>query len=524
MLEGFDMSEQTENKELGLSQKEKDDRSEFKRGKAEEKKTARLIVILSVFLSLLLGGGIGYGITEAVSSKSKTSLYLPEQVYNYLKDNWLYAGDYEDFQATFSNYMISGMLDNDNDPYTFYTSTSEAQGLTTVTKGVYGFTSTFSCAEGEDGVYYGGLLLTNVLDGSFKDAGMERMDLLIGAKHEGESDYFRLDSSVPSALSSSIQPKDENDKVSFEYIRGGKIFYTDFLSTGNASQIPSYVTEQGIDKNGKHYLEIRIATFLGSAATGYPTDLVEKAINEYLKTYSYVDRLVLDCRGNGGGFTNQGSGMADLFLPKGAIIYQEGTEKEITKTFTQGSDPAFSEEQVKEIAVILDSGSASATELFANALKVNKRGKVYGSKSFGKGIQQVVFDIYQGLNYEGTLRITTTKIYGPDGVSIHGVGIVPDYPTNDYYSYKDNLVSTPYLEDSYRLSYGQEQNVFTCLKRIGYSEDKYQEALKSFQTKEGLNVSGEYDLATLYRLFGRQMDKYYEGFNNEVSLVEGYQY
>jgi len=158
---------------------------------------------------------------------------------------------------------------------------------------------------------------------------------------------------------------------------------------------------------------IRIASF--QERTG--KDLL-KAIEQFQK--NGISALVLDLRNDPGGLLNQAVQVSDLFLDKGQlIVYTEGRIK--------NQDLRFSAEhgaQVPKVpmVVLVNGGSASASEIVAGAMQDWKRALVLGTKTFGKGSVQTVIPLSDGSG----LRLTTAKYYTPKGRSIHGTGIVPD--------------------------------------------------------------------------------------------------
>jgi carboxyl-terminal processing protease len=129
--------------------------------------------------------------------------------------------------------------------------------------------------------------------------------------------------------------------------------------------------------------------------------------------------LVLDMRGNPGGLLEQAVEVADLFLRQGTIVVTAGNRRE-------GRDERQAQERGTEpnypIVVLIDGGSASASEIVAGALKNNNRAVVVGQTSFGKGSVQTIRNLPDG----GALKITIAQYLTPGDVSIQGVGITPD--------------------------------------------------------------------------------------------------
>jgi carboxyl-terminal processing protease len=133
-----------------------------------------------------------------------------------------------------------------------------------------------------------------------------------------------------------------------------------------------------------------------------------------------MSAMVLDLRNNPGGLLNQAVHVTDLFLDKGQlIVYTEGRIK--------NQDLRFSAEHGAQIpkvpiVVLVNGGSASASEIVAGALQDWKRAVVLGTKTFGKGSVQTVIPLSDGSG----LRLTTAKYFTPKGRSIHGAGLLPD--------------------------------------------------------------------------------------------------
>lgn len=179
-------------------------------------------------------------------------------------------------------------------------------------------------------------------------------------------------------------------------------------------------------KRGKIPINSIAAALLDEDGTGY-IKLVRFAKNtheEFMKAAADLDhrgmrRLVLDLRGNGGGFLNSAIDLADEFLPAGrAIVYTEG------RNSPRRDIHATAGGALEEIplAVLIDEGSASASEIIAGAIQDNDRGLVVGRRSFGKGLVQEHVDLPD----HSAVRITTARYYTPSGRSIqrpYGEGI-----------------------------------------------------------------------------------------------------
>ncbi|HEX9145969.1 MAG TPA: S41 family peptidase, partial [Candidatus Binatia bacterium] len=129
--------------------------------------------------------------------------------------------------------------------------------------------------------------------------------------------------------------------------------------------------------------------------------------------------LVLDLRNNPGGLLTQAVRVSDLFLDSGLIVYTEGRiESQKQKYFAQKEGTWMDFPMV----VLVNGGSASASEIVAGALQDHKRAVVLGTKTFGKGSVQTILP----LDDSSALRLTTARYFTPNGRSIQAMGIVPD--------------------------------------------------------------------------------------------------
>jgi carboxyl-terminal processing protease len=129
--------------------------------------------------------------------------------------------------------------------------------------------------------------------------------------------------------------------------------------------------------------------------------------------------LVLDLRNNPGGVLNAAVGVSDAFITDGLIVYTQGRLQDSKLQFSAGPDDVLAG---APMVVLVNSGSASASEIVAGALQDHKRALVMGAKTFGKGSVQTIVPI----NDSTALKLTTARYYTPSGRSIQAQGIVPD--------------------------------------------------------------------------------------------------
>ncbi len=160
---------------------------------------------------------------------------------------------------------------------------------------------------------------------------------------------------------------------------------------------------------------VRISSFTEQTESG-----LKKAIGEISeKIGKGMEGLILDLRSNPGGLLDQAIAVSDAFLTQGEIVSTRGRRTQDSKRYNaRGGDLV----KGKAIIVLIDGGSASASEIVAGALQDHKRAIILGTKSFGKGSVQTIVP----LGPHGAIRLTTSRYYTPSGRSIQATGIDPD--------------------------------------------------------------------------------------------------
>jgi carboxyl-terminal processing protease len=203
-----------------------------------------------------------------------------------------------------------------------------------------------------------------------------------------------------------------NTKIRLKIMRKGQDKPTEISITRDIIRVRSVRTRPEGDDVGY----IRITQFNEQTTEG-----VKKAITD-LQT-QMGDKLkgyVIDMRNNPGGLLDQAISVADAFLEKGEIVSTRGRNAEETSRFNARAGDLT---KGKPIIVLINGGSASASEIVAGALQDHKRATVLGTRSFGKGSVQTIIPLGAG---NGALRLTTARYYTPSGRSIQAKGISPD--------------------------------------------------------------------------------------------------
>ncbi len=189
---------------------------------------------------------------------------------------------------------------------------------------------------------------------------------------------------------------------------------------------------------------LRITSFNEQTESGLISAIedIESQANTKLQGY------VLDIRSNPGGLLTQAVKVTDIFLERGEIVSTRGRDKKDIKRYRAKKTDRTNG---KPLVVIIDGGSASASEIVAGALKDHRRAIILGTQSFGKGSVQTIipFQVLESDSLTG-IRLTTARYYTPSGESIQGKGITPDIiiEQGEFESYDFKTFSEADLKDS----------------------------------------------------------------------------
>ena len=165
---------------------------------------------------------------------------------------------------------------------------------------------------------------------------------------------------------------------------------------------------------------VRVSNF--QANTG--PDLLKELDKLKQENNNNLKGIVLDLRNNPGGVLNAAVEVADMFLDKGLIVYTEGRVKDSQLKFN--AKPGDKIDDKVPMVVLVNGGSASASEIVAGALQDHKRAVIMGQKTFGKGSVQTILPMSNGT----AIKLTTARYFTPSGRSIQASGIVPDLTTD----------------------------------------------------------------------------------------------
>ena len=168
------------------------------------------------------------------------------------------------------------------------------------------------------------------------------------------------------------------------------------------------VSVRGIVNND--YVYVRVTSF---------DKYVSQRVEDELRKFKKVDGIVLDLRNNPGGLLNQAVELSDLFLENGVIVSQKGRIEDEDIVYKANKRTPYAK---VPLVVLINNGSASASEIVAGAIQDNKRGVLVGETTFGKGSVQVILPTEE----KEALRLTIARYYLPSGRTIQAVGVTPD--------------------------------------------------------------------------------------------------
>lgn len=168
------------------------------------------------------------------------------------------------------------------------------------------------------------------------------------------------------------------------------------------------VYAKGIEES--NYVYLRVTSFDKN---------VSKRVEEELKKFKTIEGIVLDLRNNPGGLLNQAVELSDLFIKQGIIVSQKGRIKDENIVYHATNRTPYA---TIPLVVLVNNGSASASEIVAGAIQDNKRGVLVGEGTFGKGSVQVILPTEK----KEALRLTIARYYLPSGRTIQAVGVTPD--------------------------------------------------------------------------------------------------
>lgn len=379
---------------------------------------------------------------------------------------------------------ISGML-RSLDPHSSYLTAEDFDELQDETRG------NFSGIGIEITIRDGILTIISPIEGTPADlAGLKAKDLIVKINGDATKDMASMD-----AIKILRGPK--GTKVTLSIYRDGWQELKDFTIIRDIISLHS-VTGLFLEPG---FAYMRITNFQGQ------TTKDAKELLSELNLKNQIKGLILDLRNNPGGLLDQAISISDIFLEEGLIVYTKGRIQEQNMTFQAHANNGKNQ---YPLVVLVNEGSASASEIVAGAIQDHKRGVIVGTKTFGKGSVQTILPMAGGSG----LRLTTARYYTPNGRSIQATGIIPDVEV-PYLAYVKNAKEEHFLPDFVRESdlknhilsgAGQpgktgEPLPDTATKGISREEQKTvtDRLKKDNQLRSALNILKSLNLYTEYR-------------------------
>jgi carboxyl-terminal processing protease len=348
-------------------------------------------IIILIFFNILVS-------TNYLQSKNSNKLYekidLFSEVLETIKKDYVDEVD----QADVIDSAINGVLQS-LDPYSAYMSPKSFKGMQTDTKGEFGGLGI------EIGMESGVVkVIAPIDDTPASNAGIKSGDFIVkinGIQVQGKSLTEAVElmrGPVGSEIDLTVRRRNVKKSLDFKIKRA-------------IIEVKSVEAKIIGDKKEIGYL--RLKSFNENS-----NEQLSKSINGFEKN-NKLNGYILDLRNNPGGLLTQAISVTDFFLDDGEIVSTKGRKITETRRFFSKKGDGISG---KPLIVIINNGSASASEIVSGALKDHKRAIILGEPTYGKGSVQSIIPLKNG----GGIRLTISKYYLPSGKSISEVGVLPD--------------------------------------------------------------------------------------------------
>ena len=363
-------------------------------------KKKNLIILLLIVA--LVGGGIATGFDRFVFTddvrisgedyevyQSMLKRYgKVEALYNMLEQYYYTDLDAEQLEEG----MCKGLFDATGDPYTSYMTKEQYENLLINTTGELEGIGVTVGASTENQI----IVVSTVKGSPAESVGLQSGDIIVavdGKEYKGSE----LDLAVANMRGKA------GTKVTVTYLRGGK--RQEAMITRAKITLESVYAEELDDNIGYIY----ISSFENKTAEDFKKELDAFEVKG-------VDGVIIDLRNNGGGLVDAAVEVADELLDEGILAYAEGKGQDRTYMNTKEGKTTV------PYVILINEGTASASEIIAAGVQDNKGGKIIGTTSFGKGVIQSMAPLKAG----DAIKMTVAQYFSPKGHVIHEVGVKPD--------------------------------------------------------------------------------------------------
>lgn len=429
--------------------------------------------------------GIGIAIPVQADKKQSDDMEKLESVYNILKDNWYYAdkGNEESLpiEKRLLEQAIQGMSVLEEDPHTNYMDLEQAKA----------FSSSLAGSSVGIGVSYfinedGYMQVRDVyVNGAAEKAGIKPGDVIVKVGNTTTQNKETDD------IVQTIRNY-EGQQMPLEYVRNGET--------------------ETINITPGHFDTTVICTTEGETGIITLTSFSEESGKEFEEAVSRlrkagIKNLILDLRGNTGGYLSAAKAIASALLPAGSVIFKE--QQKDGKIVETKVDSKVDPVSFDKIVVLQNGNTASASEVLIGALKDNLDNVVtIGTSTYGKGTEQVSVPFADGTS----LKYTIAQWLTPNGTSVNGMGFAPDVKVQlplerqvSWHNMEDGEVIMPdtVSENGTAIQVFLGYLGYPVSRTDNYLSPDAADAIMAFQADEGLDVTGTVDKTTFDRLCER---------------------
>ena len=406
---------------------------------------------------------------------------------------------------------VDAMLD-ELDPYTIYIPEEENEDLQMLMSKTYGGIGAIIHKKKEDNV---------IINEPYAGSPAQKYGLVCG------DEIIAIDG-VPTK---GLESKESSDRMKGK--PGTKVvFKVKKVRTGDTLDIE-------IIRERIHFPDVEYAGMLDDTTgyilqTGFTDNVSGEIRSKFLDLKKQgMKRLVLDLRGNGGGLMSEAVNILSLFVPKGSLVVtSKGNRPESLREYRTSTEPVDTE---IPIIVLIDSGSASSSEIVAGALQDLDRATIMGKRSYGKGLVQSIIP----LPYNGQMKVTTAKYYTPSGRCVQAidyssrnedgsVGHIPDSLTKEFKTVSGRIVRdgggiTPDVDipvqnysrlvyslvlggvlDQYVIDYARRHDSIPAVDDFHFTDEDFEDFIRFAKTQE---FDYRSSAKTLYDQMKKELEK-----------------
>ena len=366
-----------------------------------------LIILISATLSYILAKNTQAGVKRSsIFSNNNSNIEELSEVYDLINDSYYKKVD----KKKMINGAINGMLESLGDPHTSYFDESQTENFNEIMNGSYEGIGAEVSVDNNNNV----IIVSVFKNSPASEEGLKFNDIIkeVNGKNVKGKTPTEVVTLIKDPSSKTATLKIERDGTELEF----KLTKREIVIESVESKI--------YEKNKKKIGYVVINMFANNTYAQFKQKVEELESKN-------INGLIIDVRGNSGGYLHSVTSMLDMFLPKGMISYQIQDKKTITKYKSNSS-----ESRNYPIAVLVNKSSASASEILAIGLKESYNAEVIGTNSYGKGTVQVTKNLKSG----GMIKYTIQKWLSPKGNWVNEVGVEPTIKEELSKDYEENPV------------------------------------------------------------------------------------